>query len=329
MKIILPAIFLLSKFQLLLAGPTGSKVADNHDKIKQEMKNGHEFDKDILIDSLNLEGESEEGEYDQWDAMSLPEDIRIARFQKIISKMDEDSSNSISRKELVQWTLKALQKMDAREMGEDFELADGDEDGKVSWKEYVVNIYGVEEELIENFTEADVIGNAELADLNRLYNREYAKFVAADYNEDGLLDEKEYELFYNPANEPKSISFAIDHAMKQVDKDGDGTLSLDEYLNDFKVPMQDEEESDNKQSMIDIFMELDLNKNNKLDGDELSLWIQQDNGEIAADEASHLINECDEDENESLSYKEMEDCMEDFLESDATEYGFQLKHDEL
>jgi len=67
----------------------------------------------------------------------------------------------------------------------------------------------------------------------------------------------------------------------------------------------------------------------KLSGDELVLWIQQDNGEIAVDEAIHLIDTADKDEDGKLSHEEVMEAMEDFIESDATEYGFMLKHDEL
>jgi len=79
----------------------------------------------------------------------------------------------------------------------------------------------------------------------------------------------------------------------------------------------------------DIFKDMDMNDDGKLSGDELVLWIQQDNGEIAVDEAIHLIDTADKDEDGKLSHEEVMEAMEDFIESDATEYGFMLKHDEL
>ena len=79
----------------------------------------------------------------------------------------------------------------------------------------------------------------------------------------------------------------------------------------------------------DIFKDMDMNGDGYLNGDELILWIQQDNGEIAVDEAIHLIETADKDEDGKLSHDEVMEAMEDFIESDATEYGFMLKHDEL
>ena len=60
------------------------------------------------------------------------------------------------------------------------------------------------------------------------------------------------------------------------------------------------------------------------------LWIQSDNGEIAVDEAAHLLDSADTDHDDKLTMQEVVDAMEEFLESDATEYGEMLRfHDEL
>ena len=56
-------------------------------------------------------------------------------------KMDENTDGFVSRAELVHWTLHALQRMDERELDEDWSLADGNEDGFVDWGEYIENIY--------------------------------------------------------------------------------------------------------------------------------------------------------------------------------------------
>jgi len=39
--------------------------------------------------------------------------------------------------------------------------------------------------------------------------------------------------------------------------------------------------------------------------------------------------ESDQDDDGKLSYEEIHHAMEEFIESDATEYGYMLKHDEL
>ena len=58
--------------------------------------------------------------------------------------------------------------------------------------------------------------------------------------------------------------------------------------------------------------------------------LSPDNTEIAIDEAEHLIDMCDEDEDERLTPDEIVDNHDLWVDSDATEYGAQLRHyDEL
>ena len=58
--------------------------------------------------------------------------------------------------------------------------------------------------------------------------------------------------------------------------------------------------------------------------------LSPDNTEIAIDEAEHLIDMCDEDEDEKLTPDEIVDNHDLWVDSYATEYGAQLRHyDEL
>lgn len=312
----------------LLANRIHKKFEDKKAEIE---KDRDEFDEDLLWRGKDLDDEDDDyddEDYDDWHPDELDPDVRKERFGKLIKKMDENNDGFVDKEELVHWTLRALQNMDARDLGEDFDIADDNGDGKVSWEEYVENIYGIPPEKLNDYTEKDMAEDEELRDFNRLYNREYAKFVAADFNEDTQLSREEYTLFYNPGKEPKSTEFAIKQALEAVDKDGDGKIDQDEYMGDQKVPGPEpsEDELDNLQ---DIFMQLDVDENGTLEGFELILWVQQDNGEIAADETDHLMSEADEDEDGRLSHEEVHNAMEEFIESDATEYGYMLKHDEL
>lgn len=307
-----------------------SRIHKKHEEKEQKIKEDRDdFDEELLWHGDEEEEGDDSEDYDDWHPDELDPDVRTERFAKLIKKMDANSDNKISREELVGWTLRALQNMDARELSDDFELADADHDGKVSWEEYVENIYGLPKSIIEGYTTEDLNNNEELKDFNRLFNREYAKFMAADANEDGFLNTEEYELFYNPGKEPKSTEFAINEALKNVDKNKDGKIDETEFLEDGKVPNPDLDDEEERENLEEIFDQLDLNSDKFLSGFELTLWIQQDNGEIAADETDHLMSEADSDEDGYLSYDEVHNAMEEFIESDATEYGYMLKHDEL
>lgn len=291
--------------------------------------------RDDFDEKLLWGGEDEEDEdypdddpFDDWHPDELEEHIRNERFEKLVKKMDENSDGFVDKTELVHWTLRALQNMDSRELKEDYEIANSDADDGVSWNEYVSNIYGVAAEKRDDFTVQDLEDSSELQDYNRNYHRELAKFNAADKDGNEKLDFKEYEAFYNPGKDKEQTKAAIDAAVKSVDKNGDGSLSLEEFLGDFKVADYKGTEDFVDQEK-EIFKDMDIDGNGELNGDELVLWIQQDNGEIAMDETIHLIETADSDEDGKLTHEEVMHAMEDFIESDATEYGYMLKHDEL
>ena len=71
-----------------------------------------------------------------------------------------------------------------------------------------------------------------------MYNRDRARFDAADIDKDGKLTEGEFLLFKNPLKDENVKAVVIDEALKAVDTDGDGKISLEEYLNDWHVKVR-------------------------------------------------------------------------------------------
>ena len=71
-----------------------------------------------------------------------------------------------------------------------------------------------------------------------MYNRDRARFDAADIDKDGKLTEGEFLLFKNPLKDENVKAVVIDEALKAVDTDGDGKISLEEYLNDWHVKVK-------------------------------------------------------------------------------------------
>lgn len=75
---------------------------------------------------------------------------------------------------------------------------------------------------------------------------------------------------------------------------------------------------------------LDANRNGVLDGPDLTLWLSPDNADLAWEEVDELFNLCDEDDDGVLSPDEIIEEMDMWIDSDATEYGDQLRlFDEL
>lgn len=70
-----------------------------------------------------------------------------------------------------------------------------------------------------------------------MYNRDRARFDAADIDKDEKLTEGEFVLFKNPLKDENVKQVVIDEALKAVDTNGDGKIDLQEYLNDWHVPV--------------------------------------------------------------------------------------------
>ena len=121
-----------------------------------------------------------------------------------------------------------------------------------------------------------------------MYNRDRARFDAADIDKDEKLTEGEFVLFKNPLKDENVKQVVIDEALKAVDTNGDGKIDLQEYLNDWHVPvctiyMEDilhliyqpnTVDEDFNDLETDRFKdEYDRNNDGFLTGDELLFWV--------------------------------------------------------
>ncbi|XP_053128237.1 reticulocalbin-2 isoform X2 [Hemicordylus capensis] len=179
-----------------------------------------------------------------------------------------------------------------------------------SFKHYVV------EDAKQQFGEYDKDGDGHVSweEYNiQMYDR------IIDFEEDTTLEDTEEESFRQ--------EFVIQEALEEHDKNGDGFVSLKEFLGDYR---RDPTASDDPEWILvekDRFAnDYDKDKDGKLNPKELLSWVVPNNEGIAQEEAVHLIKEMDVDGNKKLSVAEVLENQDLFLNSEATDYGRQL-HD--
>jgi len=289
--------------------------------IKQKMmENRLKFDRDVV-----LNGDLEEDE--EWDPWDLEDEELQARLRKLVARMDHNRDGFVDNEELTSWALVSVFNINGLDGKEDFELiVEDDSSNKIDWNIIIMEEHTHEFHIDDKFDAND----KNYREYNKMYNRDRARFDAADVDKDEKLTEGEFVLFKNPLKDENVKQVVLDEAIKAVDSDGDGKISLDEYLNDWHVKPNKEDE-DFIELETDRFKdEYDRNQDGYLTGDELLFWLSPDNTEIAIDEAEHLIDMCDEDDDNKLTPDEIVDNHDLWVDSDATEYGAQLRHyDEL
>ena len=77
------------------------------------------------------------------------------------------------------------------------------------------------------------------------------------------------------------------------------------------------------------FKDYDLDRDGQLNKEEIRKWVLPDNTEAAKEEAQHLIDRADDDKDGKLSLDEILEHHDDFVGSQATNYGAYLPKDEL
>lgn len=307
---------------LTIAGVTKSKqeVVEHGTPVKHGQQNhdvdGHHnvhFDHEAILGSYKLEKEFDE----------LPPEEAKKRLGLLVRKIDKNQDHYVSKEELTDWILMSFRLLDEEEAIEEMEEKDENHDGKIPWPEYLHSNFDYTEDEITEMRKSD---RADMLHFLVGVDEEQRKFEVADINKDGMLDRDEFVAFYHPYSYEHMHIVELERVMNEHDKNKDGFLSLEEFVGD----------AHDKQWEIvqkERFHEYDKNKDNLLDMDEIRPWVITDNQEEAEEEAEHLFSKADADRDGKLSELEIVNAHEEFVGSQATDYGRHLhfvKHkDEL
>jgi len=263
------------------------------------------FDHEAIIGSRK--------EAEEFDDLS-PEEAK-QRLRILLTKMDRDNDESVDRNELYAWILRSFKALSQEDSDDRFEDADGDEDGFVTWDEYYEDEYDFGDEKNPDLSDPAAAEEWKLMEEDKIL------FQAADMNQDGKLDNKEYLAFTHPEEDPSMKPHVLRQVLEEKDDDKDGQLSFQEYVG-VRGKDKDKEWLIEEKDRFDN--ELDRNGDNVLSKEEIHAWIIPSNEEIAKDEVDHLFAGADEDMNEYLTFEEVIRNHELFVGSEATDYGEHL-----
>jgi len=252
----------------------------------------------------------------------LTPDQSKEKLGKLFHKVDSDSDGQVTEDELKEWIKHTQNRYIMEDSEKQMKQNDMDKDGFVTWDEYKKATYGF---LDENEGEKE-----QYADMLK---RDEKRFKLADKEGKMKLKLDEFSAFLHPENHEHMKSIVVNETLEDIDKDHDGSISLDEYLGDL-WPEEDRakgEEPDWVKTERDQFTEFrDKNKDGKMDAEEVKDWILPPDYDHVSSEAKHLVTESDQNGDGKISKDEMVEKYDLFVGSQATDFGEIFKnHEEL
>lgn len=229
------------------------------------------------------------------------------QIRRLIKAMDKDHDDWVSKEELVRWLRKSGERALRDQTHTMFVRLDTDKNGFIDSEEF------------RSSPESTVPGD----------NLEVEKrFSRADLDRDGHLTEEELRGLVTPTHHAHMLEHLVDEQLSSYDTNQDGYIDVEEYVgipsgtSDNHVPewMERERSEFNKV--------MDKNGDGRLSRDEVREWLLSEEVEFLVEEAEHLIQSADIDEDGQLSVDEILAELDVFLDGTRSHAKFRT-HEEL
>uniref|UniRef100_A0A8C5WGX5 Reticulocalbin 3 n=1 Tax=Leptobrachium leishanense TaxID=445787 RepID=A0A8C5WGX5_9ANUR len=281
----------------------------------------HDDSNDFQYDHEAFLGKEESKTFDQL----TPEESK-ERLGKIVDKIDRNNDGFVTHEELKDWITHSQNRYIYENVNKHYGDYDQDKDDKISWKEYKNATYGYSPGEVEFYDVHDK------DTYRKMMKRDERRFQHANKDGDMIATREEFTAFLHPEEFDYMKDVVITETIEDMDKNGDGLVDVDEYIGDMYNSEVDEPEPDWVKTERKQFLDFrDLNKDGKMDRDEISQWILPHDYNHADMESKHLLYESDKDKDDKLSKAEVLDNWNMFVGSQATNYGEDLtrRHDEF
>ncbi|XP_012250565.1 calumenin [Athalia rosae] len=255
-----------------------------------------------------------------------PEESR-RRLGIIVDKIDKDQDGLVTQEELKDWIKYTQQRYIQDDVERQWTTHNTENKDKLPWKEYRSMVYGFMDD-----TDTD---QPEKSEDNFSYaamlNRDRRRWTVADKDGDDALTREEFSGFLHPEETDGMRDVVVLETMEDIDKDGDGKISVAEYIGDMYRGGADEEEPEwvkNEREQFSTYRDKD--GDGSMDAEEVKNWIIPADFDHAEAESRHLIYEADSDADQKLTKEEILEKYDIFVGSQATDFGEALaRHDEF
>ncbi|XP_017773059.1 PREDICTED: calumenin [Nicrophorus vespilloides] len=264
----------------------------------------------------------------------LPPEESRRRLSLIVDKIDSNGDNFISHEELKDWIRFTQKRYIMEDVERQWIQQNPDEKETITWDEYKKMVYG----FLDHMDPADVERDEEGMSYKSMIKRERRRWAAADSDADDALTKQEFVVFLHPEDSDLMKDIIVLETMEDIDKDGDGRISLAEYIGDMyrhdgDDDQQQQEENEpewvkNEREQFKAYR--DKNGDGFMDQEEVKTWILPQDFDHAEAESRHLIYEADADADQQLTKDEILNKYDLFVGSQATDFGEALaRHDEF
>ncbi|XP_078457806.1 LOW QUALITY PROTEIN: calumenin-A-like [Lampetra fluviatilis] len=259
------------------------------------------------------------------------------RLAALVERMDVDEDGLVSRSELRVWIKFTQRRYAAEEVARHWREYDADRDDHVSWDEYRNTTYG-------SHFEEDGGDGEEGGGYRRMLARDRRRFSHADGDADGRMTREEFSAFLHPDEHEHMAELVITETIEDLDKDGDGTIDIEEYIGDMfsREPSAGDDADGERQGAgaeepewvrterAQFLAVRDTDGDGRMGRAETRAWVLPSDYDHADIEAQHLVHESDADADGKLSVEEILNKFDLFIGSQATNFGEELKrHDEF
>lgn len=252
------------------------------------------------------------------------------RLSMIVDKVDANGDGQVDEAELSEWIKHVSHRYVFEDAMRQWPHVDRDGDGSVTWEEVKEATFGSVED------EDEIYDQHRQLTVKEMVARDSRRFKHADGNQDGRLDKDEFAVFLHPEERAELKGLVVDETLQDMDKDRDGRVTLQEYVDDLWPAYERKENPEEpdwvKNERESFHSTRDRNGDGVLDREELAHWVMPEGYNPHQAEARHLIRSADANKDKVLTKQEILEEQDLFVGSQATDYGdylMKIHHDEF